>query len=71
LLKEGYNLGRWGADGNRGQATEKAIAQAEKDGWTVDGHKLVKKPKQQAVQTNSTPQIFGVAGPEYAVMAQA
>lgn len=68
LLKEGYDLGRWGADGNRGQATEKAIAQAEKDGWVVDGHRLVKKP--QTVKTNSTPRIFG-AGPEYAVMAQA
>lgn len=48
LLKEGYDLGKWGADGNRGQTTEKAIAQAEKDGWIVDGHRLVKKqqPKQ-------------------------
>ena len=69
LLKEGYDLGRWGADGNWGRATDVAIAQAEKDGWTVDGHKLVKKPKQQTVKTESTPQIFGAAGPEYAVMA--
>lgn len=69
LLKEGYNLGRWGADGNWGNATDAAIAQAEKDGWVVNGHRLVKKPKPQAVKTNSTPQIFGAAGPEYAVMA--
>ena len=71
LLKEGYDLGRWGADGNWGRATDAAIAQAEKDGWTVDDHRLVKKPKQQSVKTESTPQIFGAAGPEYAVMAQA
>lgn len=69
LLKEGYDLGKWGADGNWGKATDTAIAQAEKDGWTIDGHKLIKKPKQQAVKTDSTPQIFGAAGPEYAVMA--
>lgn len=69
LLKEGYDLGRWGADGNWGRATDAAITQAEKDGWIVDGHKLVKKPKPQTVKTNSTPQIFGTAGPEYAVMA--
>lgn len=69
LLKEGYDLGRWGADGNWGRATDTAIAQAEKDGWTVDGHRLVKKPKQQAVKTNSTPQVFGATGQEYAVMA--
>ena len=68
LLKEGYDLGRWGADGNRGQATEKAIAQAEKDGWTVDGHRLVKKQPQT---TQIPAQVFGAAGPEYAVMAQA
>lgn len=69
LLKEGYDLGRWGADGNWGNATNAAIAQAEKDGWVVDGHRLVKKS--QVVQTNSTPPIFGPVGPEYAVMAQA
>lgn len=56
LLKEGYDLGRWGADGNWGRATDAAITQAEKDGWVVDGHRLVKKPKPQTVQTNSTPQ---------------
>lgn len=69
LLKEGYDLGRWGTDGNWGNATNDAIKAAEKDGWIVDGYKLVKKPKPQVAKNNSTPQIFGAAGPEYAVMA--
>lgn len=53
LLKEGYDLGRWGADGNWGRATDAAIAQAEKDGWVVDGHRLIKKPQPKQNQSSN------------------
>ena len=62
LLKEGYDLGKWGADGNWGRATDAAIAQAEKDGWIIDGHKLVKKqPTTQGTARNAS--MAGVDNP--------
>lgn len=38
LLQKGYNLGKWGADGKFGNATEKAVKQFQQDwGLKVDG----------------------------------
>ena len=38
LLNKGYDLGRWGADGNFGSATEEAVKRFQRDnGLTADG----------------------------------
>lgn len=38
LIQKGYDLGRWGADGDFGSQTEKAVKQFQKDhGLTADG----------------------------------
>lgn len=71
LRAAGYDIGKFGADGVMGNATNAAIKQAEQDGYTVTNNQLVKKQPVKQVTSQQTPQVFGAAGPEYAVMAQA
>ena len=43
LRSLGYDIGKTGADGIMGNSTKTALANAEKDGYTLQGQKLVKK----------------------------
>lgn len=67
LRAQGYDIGKFGADGIIGNDTKAALAAAEKDGWIVEDNKLIKKQSNQP--SNEDSQIFGLAGPEYSVMA--
>lgn len=76
LLREEYDLGKWGADGVMGNKTKQALAQAEKDGWQVVNNRLVKKPQQtekpqqsKKSTTMGLPKITGVPGREGKAMA--
>jgi hypothetical protein len=42
LLARGYNLGKWGADGVWGNASQAAYDKALTDGWVYENGELVK-----------------------------
>ena len=54
LLQEGYNLGKWGADGNWGDASQAAYDKALADGYSWDGTKLTRNVKY------ATPHVDGM-----------
>lgn len=59
LLNQGYDLGKWGADGQFGAATEKAVKQFQKDwGLKVDG--IVGKETWQRLNTSTVKVSYSV-----------
>lgn len=74
LLAKGYDLGKWGADGKWGNATQAALDKAAADGYIYEKGKLVKKPEEK--QSTSTTQytthpMFGVSFPSAETMSNA
>lgn len=64
LLAKGYDLGKWGADGKWGNASQAAYDKAIADGWIYSDGKLVKKPKERlstsTIQYTTHP-MFGIS----------
>ena len=63
LIKLGYSVGRWGADGDFGSGTEEAVMNFQRDyGLDDDGEvgPLTKQAIQKAIERSSTPQIYRV-----------